>query len=107
MGQAPNTEHRTPNAERGEVSEFDVRRSMFGVRCFLHVLAFQRIEFINIGCSVVAIDSDDEGEADGGFGDGDRKDRDHYSTRWLWLGAEAPEGDEVQVRGREHQLDSD
>src|SRR5438874_7149103 len=97
MGQAPNTERRTPNAEWGEVSEFDVRRSMFGVRCFLHVLAFQRIEFINIGCAVVPIDGNDEGEADGGFGggDGDRKDRDHYSNGWLWLGAEAPEGDEV------------
>ena len=70
---------------------------MFGVRCFLHVLAFQRIEFINIGCSVVAIDGNDEGEANRGFGggDGDRKDRDHYSSWLLLLRAEAPEDDEV------------
>jgi len=78
MGETPNIEHRTPNAEWGEVSEFDVGRSMFGVRCFLHVLAFQRIEFIDVGRSIVPVNSDDEGEADSGFGggDGDGKDRD-------------------------------
>jgi hypothetical protein len=73
MGQTPNVEHRTPNAERGEVSEFDVGRSMFGVRRFLHVLAFQRIEFIDAGRVVMAVNGDDECQADGGFrgGNGD------------------------------------
>jgi hypothetical protein len=70
MGQTPNVEHRTPNAEWGEVSEFDVGRSMFGVRCFLHVLAFQRIEFIDTGRVVMAVNGDDECQADGGFGGG-------------------------------------
>ena len=97
MGETPNIEHRTPNAEWGEVSEFDFGRSMFGVRCFLHVLAFQRIEFIDVGRSIVPVNSDDEGETDGGFGGGDSdgKNRDQYASRWLRLRAEAPEGNEV------------
>src|SRR6266576_5146802 len=97
MGQTPNVERRTPNTEWGEVSEFEVGRSMFGVRCLLHVLAFQRIEFVNVGCAIVSIDGDDQGETDGGFssGDGDGKDCDQY-TSWLWRRrTEAPEGDEV------------
>ena len=104
MRQTPNTERRTPNAEWGEVSEFDVGRSMFGVRCFLHVLAFQRIEFIDAGRAIMAVDGDDQGETDDRFGggDGDGKDRDQHPSRWLRLRAEAPEGDEVYVRGREH-----
>jgi hypothetical protein len=71
MGQTPNVERRTPNAEWEEVSEFDVRRSMFGVRCFLHVLAFQGIESINVACSIMAVNGNDECQADGGFGGGD------------------------------------
>src|SRR5262249_43400979 len=57
----------------------------------------------------MAIDRNNEGEANCGLGrgDADGKDRDHYSNRWLLLRTEAPESDEVEVRGREHQLDSD
>src|SRR4029453_12945988 len=85
---------------------FGVLRSAFS---FFPSLAFELIELIDIGAAVVPIDGDDEGKSDRGLrrSDSDGKDRDHYSNRWLWLRAEAPEGDEVQVRGREHQLDSD
>jgi hypothetical protein len=71
MGQTPNIERRTPNTEWGEVSEFDVGRSMFGVRCFLHVLALQRIELIDTGRVVMTVNGDDECQANGCFGGGD------------------------------------
>jgi hypothetical protein len=59
-------------------SKLNVERWALGV-CFLQlILSFELIEFIDIGRSIVPVNSDDEGEADSGFGggDGDGKDRD-------------------------------
>src|SRR2546421_12679435 len=57
----------------------------------------------------MAINRDDEREADRGFrrGNGDGKDGDHHAGRILRLRAEAPKSDEVQISGRKHELDPD
>ena len=60
-------------------------------------LTFELVELIDVGRAVVAVDSDDQSEADGSFGgsDGNRENRDHYASRLLRLWAEAPEGNEI------------
>ncbi len=52
-------------------SKLNVERWALGV-CFLQlILSFELIEFIDVGRSIVPVNSDDEGEADSGFGGGD------------------------------------
>lgn len=57
----------------------------------------------------MAVNGDDEREADGRFGggDGDGKDRDHHAGRLLRLRTEAPERNEIQIRRCQHHLDTD
>src|SRR3977135_235075 len=57
----------------------------------------------------MAIDGDDERETDCGFrrGNGDGKDGDHHAGRILRRRPKPPESDEVQIRGRQHELDPD
>ena len=60
---------------------------------------------------MVAVDGDDEGEADGGFGGGDCDGK--YREDYPGVGGGrdlrgvTPEGDEVDVGGVEHQLDAE
>jgi hypothetical protein len=67
------------------------------------------IELIDIRCSVVAVNGNDQRESDSGFGcgDGDGENCDHYPSGLVWFGAETPEGDEVEICCREHDLDAD
>ena len=71
--------------------------------------SFELVELIDVGRAIVPIDRDDQRKTDGGFGGGDRdrEDRDHHAGRWLRLRAEAPEGDEIEIRRGEHHLDAD
>ena len=66
--------------------------------------SFKLVELIDVSRAVMAVNGDDQGETNGGFGGGDSngKDRDQYASWWLRLRAEAPESDEIQVRGCEH-----
>ena len=56
----------------------------------------------------MAIDGEDQGEAHGGFGcgDGDREDDEEKSRQCFRMRTVAPEGEEVEVCGVEHQFDS-
>src|SRR6202171_6719362 len=57
----------------------------------------------------MAVNGDDEGEADGCLrrGDGDGKNRDHHTGGLLRLRTKTPEGNEVQVGRGQHHLDAD
>ena len=71
--------------------------------------SFELIQLIDIGGAVMTIDRDDERQPDGGFRgrDRDRENRDHHAGGCRGLRIETPEGDEIQVRRRQHHLDAD
>ena len=102
----PNAQHPTPNVEDARSWTLGVGRWMLGVD---FILSFKLIELIDIGRAVVAIHRDNERETDRRFSrrDRDRKNRHDHASRAMRLAAESPEGDEIQVRCRQHHLDSD
>ena len=55
------------------------------------------------------MDGDDETQADGGFGcgDGDGENSEHHAGKQFGMRAEAPEGDQVEVGGVQHELNAD
>ena len=57
----------------------------------------------------MAVNGDDEGQADGGFSgsDGDGKNRDHHAGGLLRFRTETPECNEIQVCSGKHQLNAD
>ena len=57
----------------------------------------------------MAIDGEDHRQADGGFRrrDADGKNREHHAGQRLGVRSKAPEGDEIQVGGVQHQLNAD
>src|SRR6266446_2741067 len=71
--------------------------------------SFELVELIDAGRSIVAVNGYDQRKADSGFGggDGDGENRDHHAGGFVRLGAEAPEGDKIQIRRGEHHLDAD
>src|SRR5689334_2789564 len=71
--------------------------------------SFQRIHVIHVRRFVMPVNRDDEREACRRFcrRDANRENHKHDSSERLWMLAETPEGDEVQVRRVEHQLDAD
>ena len=73
------------------------------------MLSLHRIDLVHIRRPVMPVDRDDERQANSGFGggDGDAEEDEQHALQRLWVRAEAPEGDEIQVRGIEHQLDAD
>src|SRR6185312_1708910 len=76
------------------------------IRC---ALAFHGVHLVEVGVFGVAIDGEDDAEADCGFccGDADREDREHDASQRGRVRAVAPEGDEVEVGGVEHQFNAD
>src|SRR5438046_5082890 len=66
--------------------------------------SFELIELIDIRCSVVAVNGNDQREADSGFdcGDGAGEHCDHYPRGLGWFGAKTPEGGGVEICCGEH-----
>ena len=71
--------------------------------------AFERIRFLETDGFLVAVNGDHQGEADRGFGGGDRdgEDHEHHAGGRRGRGTITPEGDEIDVRRVEHQLDTE
>ncbi len=57
----------------------------------------------------MAVDGEDDAQADGSFGGGDAdgENGEHDAGQRLGMRSIAPEGDEVQVGGVQHQLNAD
>ena len=74
-----------------------------------HGSAFQARRILQQDVFLVAVDGDNEGQADGslGGGDGDGEKHEDYPGGGRGRGAVAPERDEVDVGGIQHQLDAE
>src|SRR5947209_14288712 len=75
-----------------------------------HLSPLQKVYLVNEDRLAVAVERDDEAEADGGFGGGDddnedREDLARHGVRAPGVAQVAREGYEVQVRGVQNQLD--
>src|ERR1043166_1458002 len=71
-------------------------------------LSFELIELIDIGGVIMTIHGYNHRQTNRGFGSRDRdcKDREHHAGWLVRLRSETPECDEIQIRGRQHQLDT-
>src|ERR1041385_7167026 len=67
-----------------------------------------RADFVHIGRLVMPVDRNNQGQSDSRFGRGDsnRKDHKHHSRQCFGMRTKPPKGDEVQIRGIQHQLDA-
>ena len=74
-------------------------------------LAFELVGFLEADGFLVAVNGNDEREADGGFGGGDGDGEDCEEDAGLGGGCDlrgvAPEGDEIEVGGVEHEFDAE
>ena len=68
------------------------------------LLSFEQIDFGDVDRAAIAEIDHDDGEPDGRLGRGHRK-HDHGEDLPDEIGMEGREGDEVQVHGKQHQLD--
>src|SRR5436190_15395568 len=71
--------------------------------------SFHGVDLLDIGALVVAVNSDNQCEAHSRFGrrDADGKNHEYQASRLTGIGTVAPECDEIEVPGVEHQFDSD
>src|SRR5579863_10010916 len=67
------------------------------------------VHLVEIGCIGVAIDGDHQAQAHGGFGrgHGDGEDGKHHPGEQFGMRTVAPERDQIEVRGVQHEFDAD